>query len=335
VARIASTQVRGREASCLIADKHLKRDSDCLPQVSHLLGSGQQMRQTGDSVLTTCRVDELRAHPSYVQHQLSVSTSKMSALDKLGPLAFQDPLIVTRDHLIIDGYARWELAKSRGIAILHCLEYAMTHDEALCLLLQKQRRSDGLNDFVRILLALDLEPFFRQKARINQQAGGRGKGSSTLTSAERIDSRKEIAQLLGVSSGNVSKVKRIRTHACSAVQQAVRNREISINLAEKWSHDGPVQQIENLRLRRIRRGIKKKARDLVMAHLRQVSQPKLNKPEVNVSELLRLVARLSALPPEGSKELGPIVIAPICVPGKGMFITEELLQALKSNEETV
>jgi hypothetical protein len=275
-------------------------------------------------------VDELRPHPSYVKHQLSVPTFKIAALAQLGDLALQDPIIVTRDRVIVDGYARWELAKSRKIVTIHCLEYHLTEDEALFYLLRKQRRSDGLNDFTRIEVALDLELFFREKARSNQQVGGRGKGSSRLTIAERVDSRKEIAQVAGVSVGNVTKVKRILTHACSAVQQAARRREISINLAEKWSHEPAAQQLENLRLRQIHRGIRRKARELVMAHIRELSQSKPDICAFHMSDLLRLVRRLSAMSADESSDLGPVAIGSVSVPGKGVFVTEELLQALKT-----
>jgi len=204
----------------------------------------------------------------------------------------------------------------------------LTEDEALFYLLRKQRRSDGLNDFTRIEVALDLELFFREKARSNQQVGGRGKGSSRLTVAERVDSRKEIAQVAGVSVGNVTKVKRILTHACSAVQQAARSREISINLAEKWSHEPAAQQLENLRLRQIHRGIRRKARELVMAHIRELSQ---SKPDIcYMSDLLRLVTRLSTMSADESSDLGPVAIGSVSVPGKGVFVTEELLQAFKT-----
>jgi len=36
----------------------------------------------------------------------------------------------------------------------------------------------------RILLALELEPWFKEKARSNLRAGGQNKGSSKLTEAE-------------------------------------------------------------------------------------------------------------------------------------------------------
>jgi len=289
------------------------------------------MNETETPRFATYRVDELRPHPSYVKHQLSVPAFKISALDRLGDLAFQEPITITTDGIIIDGYARWELAKLRNLATIRCLAYQLTEDEALCYLLLKQRRSDGLNDFRRIELAFDLEPSIRENARANQQAGGRAKGSSTLTTAERVDRRKKIAQIADVSVGNVTKVRRILSHACSCVQQAVRSREISINVAERWSHESPAQQLENLRLRRIQRGIKKKAKELVMAHVRGLGQ---SKPDLKIAEFLVLITRLVAMSPEESNKLGPVAIGSVTVPGKGVFLTDELPEALKIETTT-
>jgi len=126
--------------------------------------------------LVTCRLNELRPHPSYVKHKLSVPACKIDALDRLGNRAFQDPILVTQDRLIIDGYARWELAKKRGMVIILCLVYQRTEDEALRDFLWRHRRFDGLNDFTLIELSRDLKLFSAEKARLNQQAGGQRKG---------------------------------------------------------------------------------------------------------------------------------------------------------------
>ena len=65
--------------------------------------------------------------------------------------------------------------------MLACIKYEMSEAEALRYLLQKHHRSNRLNDFIRICLALELEPFLKEKARAKQQAGGRNKGSPNLT----------------------------------------------------------------------------------------------------------------------------------------------------------
>jgi hypothetical protein len=77
------------------------------------------------------RPDELRPHPSYAKHGLTVPASKLSALRERGELAFAEFVTITRDRTIIDGYARWELAKQLKRPILHCVEYELSEAEAL------------------------------------------------------------------------------------------------------------------------------------------------------------------------------------------------------------
>ena len=86
-----------------------------------LLGAGQ---------LVTCRLEELRPHPSYLRHHLAVSASQLSALAERGDRAFLEPLVVTQDRTILDGYARLELARLQGRATLSCIEYELTESEA-------------------------------------------------------------------------------------------------------------------------------------------------------------------------------------------------------------
>ena len=87
-----------------------------------------------------------------------------------------------------------------------CIEYKLDEIEALHFLLQKHARSDGLNAFSRILLALDLKACFKEKGRENQGVGGRLKGSSNLTEADRMDTRQKMADAAGACPANVSKV---------------------------------------------------------------------------------------------------------------------------------
>lgn len=152
-------------------------------------------------------IDQLCPHPSYTLHELSVSAPQLSALSELGNLVFQQPIMVTQAGIIIDGYARWELARRQCRQSILCLEYDFSVEEALGALIRAHHPSRGLTDFVRIELALDLEPHFHKKALINQQTGSQGKGLSKLTIDQRVDTRREVALVVGVSSGNVWKVK--------------------------------------------------------------------------------------------------------------------------------
>lgn len=294
---------------------------------SHTLGSDAASRtESGCSArlyafqyapLVSCPVGELQPHPSYARHKLSVDASKLSALSERGDLAFLDPIVITHGRIVIDGYARLELAKRKGLPTLNCVERDLSPEEALEELIRVHGPSRGLTDFVRIELALDLEPYLREKSRTNQEAGGKHKGSSKLTTAQRIDTRREVARVAGVSSGNVRKVKHILMRACSSLLQAVRTREVSINLVDKWSHEPHARQQEYLRRRRIERGLKKRARSLVAQFVPRLSPLAQERQVIRFSDLVGLLNDTSSIDVE-------IVDAP----GRTIFVTKELVDSL-------
>jgi hypothetical protein len=280
-------------------------------------------------------VTELRPHPSYARHNLSVQPFKLAALEDLGNLGFSHPLLITQDKCIIDGYARWELAKRKGRPTLNCIEYDLTSEEALEELIRQHRRSQGLTDFIRIELALDLESYFKDKALLNRQTGGRLKGLSRLTVAEKVNSRAEVARIAQVSVGNVHKVKYILAHGRSSLKEAVRTGEISINLADKWSHEPESRQQEHLRVSRIERGIRRKARHLVAAELAHAARSTPDEQVVRLSDFVSLVSQLTTIAPQLSKELDSIEVKLVDGPGHAIFITGELIRALKSHQEAL
>ena len=235
-----------------------------------------------------------------------------------------EPLIITRNRTIIDGYCRWEIARRQGRTTVTCIEYDLTEEEALRWLLYRHRRVEGLNAFCRILLALDLELWFREPARVNQSAGGRTKGSSKLTEAERVDVRSEIAAAAGVSLGNVTKVKQLMTTACTELQDALRNGEVSIHRAWLWREMSSENQRRELMLYRGERGVKKTIRRLISKHM---SKNPVSAESLGLAGLARRLSQLQG------PHLSSVVVAAVKVPGKAVFVTEELLQLLPAQEE--
>lgn len=152
---------------------------------------------------------------------------------------------------MIDGYARLALARRQGRETIPCIEYDLSQVEALEMFLQKHRPAKGVIPFLRILLALDFESAFRERALANQRLGGREKDWSTLTKAEPIHVRREIARVAGVGVGNVTKVKQLMKTAAPEIQQALRKGEISIHRAWLWSNDPVTVQTEMLRRYRL------------------------------------------------------------------------------------
>jgi hypothetical protein len=261
-------------------------------------------------------VDQLRPHPAYASSDIAVSAPILSALIERGDTAFQEPLLIARGRTIIDGYDRWELAKRQGRPTLPCIEYDLSEQEALVWLLQKLRPSRGVNNFCRILLALELEPGLKQHAHANQRHGGLHKGSSNLTEAERLDVRSEIASIAGVFTGNVNKVKQILTDARPELMLALRTGEVSIHRAWGWLKE-PGHQLEHLDLHRDRCGITKTVNALLRVHRNREQQGPFDP-----GRLANALARLDSKRREG------LLIAEIKVPGEVLLLSPKLCQTL-------
>jgi hypothetical protein len=268
-----------------------------------------------------CRVDELRPHPSYARNHLTVSALQLSALIEQGDLAFQEPIVITPDRTILDGYGRVKLARSTGRATLLCVIYDLNETEALQYLLQSHRRSNGWNAFTRILLALDLVPGLEAMARSNQRAGGQNKGLSKLTEAKRLSVRSEVAAVAGARSTNVGKVTKLIMTAPPEILKALLNEEISIHRAWLWSKLSPEEQRENLRQNQSKRGIGKTIRRLLAPHL-----PKNSHAALNIGHLISLVSALQSAKPDSVR------VVSVDVPGKAVFVTKELLRTLDRQE---
>lgn len=77
------------------------------------------------------RVGKLRPHPSYARLDTKVSASRLNALLEIGEDAFAFPLTVTSDGIVIDGYARLEIARLQRRATVECIEYDISEIDAL------------------------------------------------------------------------------------------------------------------------------------------------------------------------------------------------------------
>jgi hypothetical protein len=216
------------------------------------------------------RTDTLKPHPSLLKQNLQPTEERLLALEKSGEAIFEQPLLITKDNLIVDGHARWLIAQRRQRATILCQVCQLTEQEALQRILQTHRRPEWLNPFSRVRLALDLEPWFREKARANQSAGGKEKLSSNLTEDRRLDCRKQIATLAGVSTGNVTKVKQILgSHAATQVMEALRAGEISIHRVCQLSKLSIREQEAALGSRRNKKRSTARIRKLLSQHTSQ------------------------------------------------------------------
>lgn len=205
-------------------------------------------------------VGDLQPHPGLLRVGIVPAARSLSALADGGDAAFAHPLTVTHDGFIIDGYARWELAKAQGRAQVQCVVRTISEGQALIQLLQWQHRSARLNDFDRIRLALGLEEELKAQARFRQQTAGRTKASSEMTKPQPLDVRAEIARVAGVSAGNVTHTKVLLAKAAPEVISALAEGKIRIGRARKWlknSKDGGRRELRKYQMTRTVRAVSK------------------------------------------------------------------------------
>jgi hypothetical protein len=271
------------------------------------------------------RVPELlRLHPALAELGLIELVGEINEAAQMKGQLAAEPILITTNGIILSGFGRWQLAVLEDRKEVHCIEYPIGVEDAIQFILNRCKPQQGWNAFVRIQLALTLEPTFQRQALDHMRAGGKYKGSSKLTDPDRLDVRSEVAATAGVSVGNVTKVKQLLATACGELQAPLRNGELRIHRAWLWRDMSAEKQRRALMAYRGEKGVKNTIRRLVSRH-----KPK-NPVSVEGLELAGLTRRLSQL--QGAN-LRSVAVAAVDVPGRAVFVTEELLQLLPAQEE--
>ena len=138
------------------------------------------------------------------------------------------PIIVNEDMVIIDGHNRQALCEK------HDLPYTMAvfsfEDllEAKQWALDTQKGRRNLEKWELGKIALKLKPEIEAKARANQ--GTRTDLSATLPeSSDSVDTRKELAEAVGLGERTMGKVMQIDENAPEVIKEALDKKELSIN----------------------------------------------------------------------------------------------------------
>jgi hypothetical protein len=189
------------------------------------------------------RPEQLRLHPILDEFGF-LAAAEFNRSAQLKKLAIPEPILVTPNGTILAGFGRWRIAIFEGSPLVHCIEHSVGEEKTLPFILCYHQPRRTWNSFVRICLALSLKSNFQQRASDNMRAGGKYKGSTNLTKADRIDVRQEIANLAGTGTGNISKVEAIIERAHPNVVVALENGLLSIHQAWKWCKLSKTQQKE-------------------------------------------------------------------------------------------
>ena len=147
------------------------------------------------------------------------------------------PIIVNEDMVIIDGHNRQRLCKQHGLPYQMAVFSFEDLLEAKQWALETQKCRRNLDKWELGKIALKLKPEVEAKARANMSAGGGDQksenaksGSATLPNPiSTVDTRKELADSVGLGERTMGKVMQIDENAPAAVKEALDKKELSIN----------------------------------------------------------------------------------------------------------
>ena len=138
------------------------------------------------------------------------------------------PVIVNEDMVIIDGHNRQSLCEKHGLPYQMAVFSFEDLLEAKQWALDTQKGRRNLDKWELGKIALKLKPEIEAKAKANM--GTRTDLSAILPKgSDPIDTRKELADAVGLGERTMGKVMQIDEHAPAAVRDALDSGDLSIN----------------------------------------------------------------------------------------------------------
>ncbi len=147
------------------------------------------------------------------------------------------PVIVNEDMVVIDGHNRQRLCEQHGLPYQMAVFSFEDMLEAKQWALDTQKGRRNLDKWELGKIALRLKPDIEAKARENMSAGGGDQKSEDAKSGlatlpnpiSPVDTRKELADAVGLGERTMGKVMQIDEHAPAAVKEALDSGDLSIN----------------------------------------------------------------------------------------------------------
>ncbi len=146
------------------------------------------------------------------------------------------PVIVNEDMAVVDGHNRRALCEKHGLPYQMAVFAFDDLLEAKQWALDTQRGRRNLEKWELGKIALKLKPEIEAKAKKNMSLGGQGgidaeEGLAALPNLPPapVDTRKKLADAVGLGERTMGKVMQIDEHAPAAVREALDKKELSIN----------------------------------------------------------------------------------------------------------
>ena len=147
------------------------------------------------------------------------------------------PVIVNEDMVIVDGHNRQALCEKHGLPYTMAVFSFEDLLEAKQWALDTQKNRRNLEKWELGKIALKLKPEIEAKARANMVAGGQNcrpkEGLTTLSNLPSVETavntRKELADAVGIGEVTMGKVMQIDENAPEVIKEALDKKELSIN----------------------------------------------------------------------------------------------------------
>ena len=163
----------------------------------------------------------------------------------------RDALVVWKGHnILVDGHNRYEICTAHGKPFETVeMEFA-SRDDAMVWIIDNQFSRRNLTPFARGELALKRKHIIAAKAKKNQQLSeGRGvKGCQNSDNLiERVDTKKELAKIAGVSHDTIVRVEKIVQRAPEEVKEKLRRGDPGVSINKVFND---IKKEETLQRRR-------------------------------------------------------------------------------------
>jgi len=266
-----------------------------------------------------CSPEQLRLHRALEELGWTGVIDEFNDAARLKEQSVPEPILITTNWTILAGIGRWRLAVFEGRHEIHCIEYPLSEQEALQFIIRHHQPQSEWNKYIRICLAMKLEPYFQQRARDNMRAGGKYKGLANLPEAQHINVCQEIARVAGVGARSVSNIKTIRETAHPRLEEALRDGTLTINRAIQFCKLPRAEQLEQF----IRYSEERATNKVIR---RTIARPKEERASLDV------VAVLDALQCREVREPGSVVVRVDRHNRTIVLISQDLLAGLHSQK---
>ena len=152
--------------------------------------------------------------------------------------------IITWDNIIIDGHNRYRICKAHNLPYRTTSKEFASRDEVKLWMLKNQLSRRNLNDFQRVEIARKYEDAVKAQAKERQGMRNDLEENIVEKNPRSSKSRDELGAIAGVSGKTYEHATEVLDKAPTAVIEAARKKEISINAAYEVTKMEPEKQQE-------------------------------------------------------------------------------------------